>query len=222
MRRVTLICFLFLFNSNGIAQVELNRNSIFTELTKIMKSLCIYLALTFLITNSVYSQSLTWKKDKDRKMKKIERIAADIDNDTLLIRILIDDSLIYGANIAFDEISETNRFKALSTNCFFMKDSVIVKMIYLQQTFYFRHENLILSYKRHEGYSDNTTQCCPITRIHYHYYWKSLYYSSFEIRNSDCNSPCFQMIDSITNKEYVDSLIEKLKHLLTRANRSQQ
>jgi len=173
--------------------------------------------LIFLISNLAYSQEFIWDQDKDLKMRKIEKIVNGIDNDTSLIRFRFNNSL---TNSVIDSSSfiyeiENHTFQTVSNrssaNYYYLKNSVIVKLIYDGQTFYFFDENLIMSYKKYEGFSDNTTQCCPITTEHYHYYWKNAYYKSFEKRDSNCANPCSYIIASNIDKKTINLLVEKIK-----------
>ena len=181
-----------------------------------MKTIFISVILSFLISNCTYSQELVWGQDKDRIMSKIEKIINDIDNDKSLIRFRINDSLTKaeidttknGDNI--ENVSFQTELNMISPNYYYLKDSVVVKLIYDGQTFYFLDENLIMSYKRYEGFSDNTTQCCPITIGLYHYYWKSTYYKSYKKSDSNCTNPCSIVISS-ANTQAIDLLMKKIK-----------
>jgi len=183
-----------------------------------MKTILIHIGLSLLLSNYAFAQEWVWGQEKDRVMLKIDNIVYDIDHDTLLVRFWVNENLTKveidsSRNIDnIESISDQTLPSIIPSNCYYLKDSVIVKLIYDGQSFYFLNEDLIMYHKRYDGFSDNTTQCCPITVDHYHYYWKKAYYKSFEKRDSNCSNPCSMIISSIDTKT-MDLAVKKIKKL---------
>ena len=183
-----------------------------------MKLLFFHLLLLFLVTESAFAQKHIWANDIDRKMRKIDNTVSAINTDPSLIQFAL------ARNRSPAEVKKALpldtlkngmapiQFKVTPSNSYFLKDSVVVKIQYEDQTFYFEKEHLILSYKRYEGYSDNTTQCCPITTEHFHYYQNNTYYKSFEKRNSPCTNPCISvMTSSNIDQKTIDAVMQEIK-----------
>jgi hypothetical protein len=183
------------------------------------RKLPVLLYLIFISANSIYSQVLFWDKEKDRKVRKIDKQVEGINQDTSIIRFEFNDSLITSkTNIpnrlrSTEEVKSQRRKPPISLNSYYLKDSLIVKIVFDGSVFYLVNEKLIMSKKTYQGSSDNTTQCCPITIYDFQYYWKNTLYENIEARNSNCSYPCGLTIKSQISQNTVGLLLKRIKKI---------
>ncbi len=175
----------------------------------------------FLCANYIYSQELFWDKDKDRIVRKIDKLVKGINQDTSITQFEFSDSLMISKAKspnhlrATGEVIEEARWQRekslLPLKFYYLKDSLVVKIVFDESVYYLVNEKLIMSQKTYIGFSDNTTQCCPITIYDFQYYWKNTLYESIEARNSNCSYPCLGIIKSHTSQNTVELLLKRIK-----------
>lgn len=165
-----------------------------------MKKLSAFVFLLCLICHPIFAQEASLAKAKDARMRKIDRVVENIEKDSSLICFITNKELTLAKNVAsippekvlehqLDRIIQPQSFVQSTPTLFYLKDSVIIKIIYQNKIYYFLDNELILSDFECQDPTDLLIQCKPAYSRNYNYYWRGKYHKSLilNIRSGNCS-----------------------------------
>ncbi|MFK7922492.1 MAG: hypothetical protein AB8H47_11075 [Bacteroidia bacterium] len=188
-----------------------------------MKKLSTLVFLLQLLCHPILAQKASLVKEKDVRMRKIDIIVSDIEKDSTLTCFITNRELTTAENLAsvspekllehqLANIVRAHPLVQSTPTLFYLKDSLIIKIVYDKTIYYFLDDELIFSNFECQGRTDLLTQCKPAYSRTYNYYWNGKYHKSMilAVRSGNCDGCASGYLYPWKTKKKADWLLKRL------------
>jgi len=185
-----------------------------------MKISILVILFSFSVSFLLNAQDITFVETKNSRMLNIDKIVNSINKDTTLVQYKVNERFTSSEidNSPFPKIELSTGRKIMPT-LYYMRNTTVIKVNYDGILYYFKDENLIMSKYKCGGEPhplpknpSEMRQWVPGHVDYYSYYRKNSYYKSFkEVHGGICSYGLTGFEHPETDKENIDSLIQKIK-----------